>query len=54
VSDSCFVRLPKNVVKVSDEDAPKIIKLMELLDDLDDVQNLFANFELSEAALEAE
>lgn len=54
ITDSTFVRLPKNVVKVADEDAPKVIKLMELLDDLDDVQNLFANFELSQAALEAE
>ena len=54
LSDSTFVRIPKNVVNVSDEDAPKVLKLMDILDDQDDVQNLFANFEVSDAALEAE
>lgn len=54
LSDSTFVRIPKNVVNVSDEDAPRVLKLMDILDDQDDVQNLFANFEVSDAALEAE
>jgi YebC/PmpR family DNA-binding regulatory protein len=54
ISDSTFVRIPKNVVNVSDEDAPKVLKLMDILDDQDDVQSLFANFEVSDAALEAE
>lgn len=39
------------------EKAKSIIKLMDALDDLDDVQNVTANFEMSEScyqALEAE
>jgi len=48
-----FVRLPKNTTKVPDEDAPRVQKLLDILDDQDDVQNLFSNVEFSDAAMEA-
>jgi hypothetical protein len=44
--------IPKNTVDVSGKDAEQLMKLMENLDDHDDVQNVFANFEIDEAEME--
>ena len=43
---------PQNTVAVDDEAGEKIIKLMDALDDNDDVQNVYANFEVSDALLQ--
>ncbi len=41
--------LPSNSIEISDADlAGKILKLMETLDDHDDVQNVYANFDIPE------
>jgi transcriptional/translational regulatory protein YebC/TACO1 len=40
---------PQNTVTVDDETGEKLLKLMELLNEHDDVQNVFANFEVSDA-----
>ncbi len=40
---------PQNTVALDDESGEKILKLMESLDDSDDVQNVYANFEVSDA-----
>ena len=40
---------PQNTVAVDDEAGEKILKLMDALDDNDDVQNVYANFEVSDA-----
>jgi len=46
--------LPKTTVELSDEaTARTVIKLIEALEDLDDVQEVFANFDISEQLLEA-
>ena len=42
---------PQNTVAVDDETGEKLLKLMDLLNDHDDVQNVFANFEISEALM---
>lgn len=39
---------PKNTVLVGEEQARNIMKLIELLEDNDDVQEVFSNFEISE------
>jgi YebC/PmpR family DNA-binding regulatory protein len=44
--------LPQNTVKLDAEKAPKMLKLMDLLEDNDDVQNVYANFEIDEALME--
>ncbi len=44
-----FTWLPKNTVSVSDEHATAILKLIDVLEDNDDVQEVFSNFEISEA-----
>lgn len=54
VSEAEFIRIPKNMVAVSDEDAPKVQKILDVLDDHDDVQNLYSNVEFSQAYLESQ
>ena len=46
---SGMVWKPQNTVAVDDEAGEKILKLMEALDESDDVQNVYANFEVSDA-----
>lgn len=40
---------PQNTIAVDDETGEKLLKLMDLLNEHDDVQNVFANFEVSDA-----
>ena len=40
---------PQNTVAVDDEQGEKVLKLIENLNDNDDVQNVYANFEISDA-----
>lgn len=44
--------LPQNTVKLEGDAAKRMLKLMEMLEDNDDVQNVHANFEIDEALLE--
>lgn len=45
--------LPQTTVKVEDpEEAGRILKLMEALEDHDDVQNVYANFDIDEKLME--
>jgi YebC/PmpR family DNA-binding regulatory protein len=48
---SKIVWRPQNGVSVSDEHGEKIVKLLEMLEDHDDVQEVFGNFEMSDALL---
>jgi YebC/PmpR family DNA-binding regulatory protein len=43
---------PQNTVAVDDEQGEKLLKLMENLNDQDDVQNVYANFEISDALMQ--
>jgi YebC/PmpR family DNA-binding regulatory protein len=46
--------LPKDSVRIQDpERAKSMLKLMDLLEDLDDVQNVHANFEIDDKLIEA-
>jgi YebC/PmpR family DNA-binding regulatory protein len=42
---------PQNTVVVDDETGEKLLKLMDVLNEHDDVQNVFANFEISDALM---
>jgi YebC/PmpR family DNA-binding regulatory protein len=46
-----FTRLPKDTVDVAGEDARRVLKLMEALDDHDDVQSVSANFNIPDEAM---
>jgi YebC/PmpR family DNA-binding regulatory protein len=48
---SAFTWLPQTSVSVEDDIGEKLVKLMGLLDDHDDVQHVYANFELSDALM---
>jgi YebC/PmpR family DNA-binding regulatory protein len=43
---------PQNMVGVNDEAGEKLVRLMDQLEEHDDVQNVYANFELSDALME--
>ena len=45
-----LTRIPKNTIN-ADDVAEKLLKLMDKLEDLDDVQKVYANFEISEEIL---
>ncbi|QDX94555.1 YebC/PmpR family DNA-binding transcriptional regulator [Brevibacillus laterosporus] len=44
--------IPQNTVKVTGEDAEKILKMMEAFEDNDDVQNVYANYDIDKEELE--
>jgi YebC/PmpR family DNA-binding regulatory protein len=46
---AALVWKPQNTVSVGDEDGEKLLKLIETLNEHDDVQNVYANFEISDA-----
>ncbi|MDC7788070.1 YebC/PmpR family DNA-binding transcriptional regulator [Rhodoplanes sp. TEM] len=48
---AALVWKPQNSVAVDDEQAEKLFKLIETLEEHDDVQHVYANFEVSEAAM---
>ena len=52
VENAELTRVPKNTIN-ADDVAPKLFKLIEMLEDLDDVQKVYANFELSDEVMEA-
>ena len=43
---------PQNAIEVDDEKAESLVKLLEALDDDDDVQQVYSNFELSDSMME--
>jgi len=45
--------LPTDYVKLEGKAAQQMVKLMEALDDHDDVQNIASNFDISEKEIEA-
>ena len=49
---SALLWKPQNTVSVDDEAGEKVIKLIDSLDDNDDVQNVYANFEVSDALVQ--
>ena len=45
--------LPQNYVKLEGRTATQMVKLMDVLDDHDDVQNVWSNFDIEEKEIEA-
>ncbi len=50
-ADSSF--LPSVSVPLDEQSAPKVFKLIDALEDSDDVQNIYANFDVSDEVMEA-
>jgi YebC/PmpR family DNA-binding regulatory protein len=45
-------QIPRSTVRVAGGDAERLLKLMEALEDLDDVQQVYANFDMPEEILQ--
>jgi transcriptional/translational regulatory protein YebC/TACO1 len=45
--------VPKSTVEVSEKEARQVLRLIDELEDNDDVQGVYANFDISEETLEA-
>jgi transcriptional/translational regulatory protein YebC/TACO1 len=45
--------VPQNYVKLTGKDAQQMLKLFEAVDDHDDVQHVWANFDIEEKEIEA-
>jgi transcriptional/translational regulatory protein YebC/TACO1 len=48
---AALVWRPQSTVAVDDEAGERLLKLIETLNDHDDVQNVYANFEVSDALM---
>jgi YebC/PmpR family DNA-binding regulatory protein len=49
---AALVWKPQNTVSINDDQGEKLLRLLETLNEHDDVQNVFANFEMSDAVLQ--
>jgi transcriptional/translational regulatory protein YebC/TACO1 len=45
--------LPQNYIKLTGKDASQMIKLMDVLDEHDDVKQVWSNFDIEEKEIEA-
>ena len=52
ISDAKLEWMPQSTVHVTGDDARILVKLLGVLDDLDDVQNVEGNFDIDETALD--
>jgi transcriptional/translational regulatory protein YebC/TACO1 len=46
-----LARLPKDTVEITGDDAKRVLKMMDALDDHDDVQNVSANFNIPDEVM---
>ena len=53
VENASLQWIAKNYITVTGEDAEKVAKLLESLEDSDDVQNVFTNADIDESSIQA-
>jgi YebC/PmpR family DNA-binding regulatory protein len=51
--ESQIAMIPTMLIKVEGKQAEQVLKMVELFDDLDDVQNVWTNFDIDESLLES-
>ena len=51
--DASIAMVPKNLIKLEGKNASGMLRLSEALEDHDDVQNVYSNFDIDEKELEA-
>jgi YebC/PmpR family DNA-binding regulatory protein len=52
IKESELAMVPKNTIKLAGKEAESLLKLLEELEDLDDVQKVWANFDIDVAEIE--
>ena len=53
IESADLTMVPKNTIRVEGKEANQILRLVEALEDLDDVQQVYANFDVPDEVLEA-
>jgi len=53
IENAALQMVPQNTVKVTGKEAEQLLKLMEALEEHDDVQNVYANFDIDDKELAA-
>jgi YebC/PmpR family DNA-binding regulatory protein len=53
IEHAALQMVPQNTVKVTGKDAEQVLRLMEALEEHDDVQNVYSNFDIDEKELAA-
>ena len=51
--DASVAMIPKNLIKLEGKNASGMLRLNEVLEDHDDVQSVYSNFDIDESELEA-
>ncbi|MCK4447247.1 MAG: YebC/PmpR family DNA-binding transcriptional regulator [Candidatus Marinimicrobia bacterium] len=51
IHEASIFMIPKNTVKVDEDIAPKILKIMDALEEHEDIQNIYANFDIDDDIL---
>ncbi|MGB9721310.1 MAG: YebC/PmpR family DNA-binding transcriptional regulator [bacterium] len=52
ITSSELTKIPQNTIPLSEKDAEKVLKLFEALDELDDVQHVYGNFDIADEVME--
>ena len=53
IESAALQMIPENTIKVTGKEAEQILRLMEVLEEHDDVQNVYSNFDIDEKELAA-
>jgi YebC/PmpR family DNA-binding regulatory protein len=53
IEDAEVTQLPSTTVPVDEKTAPKVLRLIDALEDLDDVQNVYSNFDIADDVMAA-
>lgn len=53
ISSAKIAKIPKTTVKLTGKEAEQMLRLMESLEDADDTQNVWANFDIDEKEMES-
>ena len=53
ISSAELSMIPQTTIPVDGSEANQVLRLMEALEDLDDVQNVYANFDIPEDVMAA-
>jgi|UniRef100_A0A7V3RGZ0 YebC/PmpR family DNA-binding regulatory protein len=52
ILSSEITKIPQNTIPLNEKDAEKVLKLFEALDELDDVQHVYSNFDIPDEIME--
>ena len=53
ISSSEISMIPSNSVKIEGKPAEHMLKMLEMLEDCDDVQNVYSNFDIDDSVIKA-